>query len=88
VWLDELRWLSERFPPAREAKLNKLHLSAGERREMVLNGLARNVDAVTKLDNSLQDAVHQIVGKTKSENQSNSQYQIEFRSSVQITSGH
>ncbi|MBN1589793.1 MAG: hypothetical protein JW888_09780 [Pirellulales bacterium] len=86
VWLDELRWLSERFPPAREAKLTKLHVSAGNRREMVLSGLARNVDAVTQLDDSLQDETHQVVGKTKNENRSDSKYEIEFGSSVQITS--
>ncbi len=86
VWIEELRWLSEQLPPAQDARLTKLIIvSDGPRRQMTLSGLARDVDAVTKLDQSLRDATHQIVGKTKSERGSKGKYQFEFGSSVRIT---
>ncbi len=85
VWLEELSWLSEKFPPAKDAMLTNLSVSANSgRREMRLNGLARDVDAVGKLDEGLRDDAHQVVGRTKSANGSGGGYGIQFRSSVQI----
>ncbi len=86
VWLEELAWLSERFPEAKDAMLTNLSVTSnGQRREMRLNGFASNVDTVGKLDGGLRDSTHQVVGKTKNENNSESGYKIQFRSSVQIS---
>lgn len=85
VWLEELSWLSEKFPPAKDAMLNSFSATAAAgRREMRLGGLARDVDAAGKLDAGLRDDAHQVVGRTKSENSSGGGYGIQFRSSVQI----
>lgn len=88
VWLDELRWLSERFPSAEEAMLTQLKMSTGAGRgEMVLDGLARNVDAVTKLDSGLHDARRRVAGKTKGEHESDTHYTVQFRSSLLVVPG-
>ncbi len=50
VWLDELRSVSEDFPPAQEAMLTRLFLSSRgsvEGGRMMLDGLARDSDAIT-----------------------------------------
>ncbi|MDY0166969.1 MAG: hypothetical protein RBS80_10525 [Thermoguttaceae bacterium] len=85
VWLDELRWLSENFTPAQDAMLTKLVAAAAAgRTEIRLDGLARSVDAASQLDRKLQDETHRLLGQTKSEDRSDSQYRIQFRSTVQI----
>ncbi len=85
VWLDELRWLSDSFTPAEDAMLTKLVAAvAGGRAEMRLDGLARSIDAASQLDRKLRDETHRLVGQTKSEDRSESRYQIQFRSTVQI----
>jgi len=84
VWLDELRWLSERFPPAQDARLTLLTGVSGDRgRGMELAGLARHAGAKAALDQNLRDATHQVVPKT-SEARSGGQYQISFGSSLRI----
>jgi hypothetical protein len=86
VWLDELRWLSQKFPSAEDAMLTQLKMSnPGEAGEMTLDGLARNVDAVAKLDQGLHDAVHRVSGKTKSERQTSDRYHVQFRSSLLVS---
>ncbi len=83
VWLDELRWLSSSFTPAEDAMLTKL-LARATDQAMGLEGLARNESEADKLDRSLNDKTHRLVGHTKSENPSESRYRIQFRSTVQI----
>lgn len=86
VWLDEFRWLSEKFPSAEDAMLTQLKMGIGsDQAEMTLDGLARNVDAVTKLDRGLLDDRHRMAGKTKGENKSGSNYNLQFRSSLIVT---
>ena len=81
VWLDELRWLSEKFPQAEDAMLTQLTLSASSGKgEMTADGQARSVDAVTKLDSGLQDESHRLVGKTKRVDESKQPYPVQFRS--------
>lgn len=85
VWLDELRWLSERFPPAQDAMLTQLKMTiSNEQGEMSLDGLARNVDAVKRLDGGLHDDRHRMAGKTKGEHKSGSSYTLQFRSSLSV----
>jgi len=86
VWLDELRWLSERFPTAADARLTTLGAFSNERgRGMTLSGLARDADAKAVLDRSLQDATHQLLPQT-SEDRGGERYQITFGSAVRIKS--
>lgn len=86
VWLDELRWLSEKFPSAEDAMLTQMKMSVStEKGEIVLDGLARNVDAVKKLDSDLHDGHRRMAGKTKGEHKSGSSYSLQFRSSLLVT---
>jgi len=88
VWLDELHWLAQKFPPAEEAMLKQLKVSTGTAQgEMILDGLARNVDAVTRLDRGLNDPRRRVAGKTKGEHESSRQYSVQFRSSLLIAPG-
>ncbi len=87
VWLDELRWLSQEFPEAQDAMLAQLTLAvnAAGRGEMILDGLARDVDAVNRLDRGLRDESHRVAGKAKSEDRSRAHYSVHFRSSLLIS---
>ncbi|MCL4193406.1 MAG: hypothetical protein KJZ87_16845 [Thermoguttaceae bacterium] len=82
-WLEELNWLAEKFPPAQDAALVQLKLNANAGRgEMTLDGLARNVEAVTRLDESLRDEEHRLAGRSKGEGGARGPYSLQFRSSL------
>ncbi|HID77666.1 MAG TPA: hypothetical protein EYP56_16930, partial [Planctomycetaceae bacterium] len=64
VWLDELRWLSEHFPPAEDAMLVNLELAPGRGRpQMDMEGLARDTAALQAMDRALGDQRHRVVGE-------------------------
>lgn len=87
-WLQELRWLSERLPSAEDAMLTQVKFNANSGRgEITLDGLARNVEAVAKLDRDLHDELHRLAGKSKSESDDKRPYGVQFRSSVRIEKG-
>jgi Tfp pilus assembly PilM family ATPase len=84
-WLEELRWLSERFSSAQDAMLTQMKLSVNSGRgEMTLDGLARDIESVSRLDEGLHDENHRVAGKSKGESRSNERYRVQFRSSVLI----
>ena len=86
VWLEELDWLSQRFPEAKDAMLTNFSATGNnQRREMRLGGFARDVETVSKLDIGLLDSTHKIAVASKDENTSKSGYKIKFSSSVQIS---
>ncbi len=83
VWLDELRWLSEKFPPAQEAMLTQFQGNVSQRTtEAAMEGLARSVDTITSLEQSLCDKKHRVVGKDKTEDATQRPYSLRFRSSL------
>ena len=84
AWLEELRWLSEQFPPAEEATLKKLNAFGDDRRrEMVLDGYTRDAPAKAKLDGGLRDPRHTMVPKT-TEDRRDEKYKVSFSSSVNL----
>ncbi len=84
-WLEELKRLNEKAPPAQEVMLNKLTLTAGEKGgQITLEGLASGTEAVQKLEQSLEDASHRLVSKGKAEDGSQPPYTIRFGSAVVI----
>ncbi|MBN2217381.1 MAG: hypothetical protein JW719_08390 [Pirellulales bacterium] len=86
VWLDELRWLSDQFPSAADARLTSLStFNNRQGRGWTLGGLARDANAKAALDRGLQDAAHQLLPKT-SETVDGNRYRISFSSSVRIKS--
>lgn len=86
VWLEELRWLSDKFPTAQDAMLTQFQGSAGQKgTEAALEGVARSVDTVNSLEQSLCDKRHRVVGKDKTEDATQRPYTIRFRSSLNIS---
>lgn len=88
-WLGELRWLSEKLPDAQDAMLTQLTLSiTAGKAEMTLDGRARSIDAVTKIDINLQDDSdnyeHRLTTDRKSEDESKKPYPVEFKSAVTL----
>lgn len=84
-WLDELRWLSEHFSPAENAMLTGLKVNAnGRRAEMTLEGVARDVQAITQLGKGLQDKTHGFDLKSSTKTDAKPPYGMQFRSSVFI----
>jgi hypothetical protein len=57
MWLDELRKLSEDFPSAWDAKVEKITFGPSASGGMIaLNGLARDSDAVNTVEKDLREA--------------------------------
>jgi hypothetical protein len=84
-WLSELNWLAENFPDAQDAALTQLKLNANAGKgEMTLDGVARNVEAVTRLDERLRDDTHRLAGKSKGEGEARGPYGLQFRSSLLV----
>jgi Tfp pilus assembly protein PilN len=84
-WLDELEWLSSHLPPAENAVLTHLnfnHKQSGG--EIVLEGLARDVEAVTRLEGGLSDASHRPAPKSTNATGSKPPYAIRFTSSLSL----
>lgn len=87
-WLDELSWLSQRFPIAEDAMLTQVKFAVNSGRgEITLDGVARDVTSVAELDRGLHDERHRLAGKSKSESDAKRPYGVQFRSSVRIERG-
>jgi len=85
VWLDELHWLVEKFPPAQEAMLTQLQLASGiDGGEMTMDGVVRNVETVKTMENNLRDDSHYLVGRDKGRQRSEEPYSIRFTSSLYV----
>ncbi len=69
VWLDELRELSERFPPASEAYIQRINLSANAAagNKIILNVRATDSAVVSQMENMLRDPYHSIDSKRVTE---------------------
>jgi len=85
VWLDEMRWLCDRLPPAEDVMLDDLQLrlttSGGE---ATLQGFARSVETIKRMESKLRDDRHRIEGRAKWDDSSRSPYTRRFRSRVLI----
>lgn len=99
VWLDELRRLAEKLPPPAEAMLTQLTAVSGETSgpagasksgrslslgEIMLEGLARSVDAAGAMEQALLDKTHQVETKHNSEDTAQKPYSWRFKSSVHL----
>jgi hypothetical protein len=83
VWLDELRELSQRFPPAREAMLVQLKILPGSPGgKMELEGLVDNSATIGTMEGDLQDESHRVEGTGSGAESSKAPYSWWFKSSV------
>jgi Tfp pilus assembly PilM family ATPase len=85
VWLEQMRWLSERLPPADEAMLTQFQAGTTARGgEMRLEGLARSVDTIKATEEKLRDREHRLIGKETAESTSQKGYALRFNSSIYV----
>ena len=85
VWLDELRELSEEFPPAKQAMLTRLVLiSSAPAGKMTLEGVTETAGALTPLTDELRDKKHRVKTFSESAADSGGYYGWKFKSSVGI----
>jgi len=83
VWLDEIRELSEKFRPAKEATLTKLTISAttlGGR--MDIEGLAAAAGTIDDVEAALRDESHRVVGTGSGDKSGSNYYSWWFKSSL------
>ncbi|HYW81322.1 MAG TPA: hypothetical protein VE890_17190, partial [Thermoguttaceae bacterium] len=86
-WLDQLRHLSDDFPNADQAMLTKLVLTRGttEGGKLVLDGLARDADAITEVERRLRaDASRDVEGTGSSQDETNKDYSWRFSSTITV----
>lgn len=84
-WLEEVRRLNEKIPPAKEVMLTKVSLAAGSRAgEISLEGFAASGESVQKMEQALEDETHRVVSKGKAEDPSQKPYTLRFGTSVII----
>jgi Tfp pilus assembly PilM family ATPase len=85
-WLDELAEMSRKFPPAEQAMLTKMtvsqHLKGGE---ITLDGLARDLTAINKIEQTMHDPAHQVFGRGASHDDKIKPYVLQFNGSIVIS---
>jgi hypothetical protein len=87
VWLDELRWLSQKLPDAEDAMITQLTLSLSSGRpKITVDGQAKSVEAATNLDRGLQDRSHRLDPDKKEVDESKSPYPVQFKASLLLGS--
>ncbi|MGO8746210.1 MAG: type IV pilus biogenesis protein PilM [Thermoguttaceae bacterium] len=83
VWLEELRRLSEKFPPSQDAMLTQLDLDIRAlNSELRMNGVAKSVDVFKTMGESLRDETHRMVPREAGESAAHKDYPLQFQSSV------
>jgi len=85
-WLDELRELSAKFPPARDAMLARLTLSrapaGGGTIEM--QGQVRDPAIIERMETNLRDAYHEVRSRRVQENDQERALTWQFESSISV----
>ena len=85
VWLDELRQLSEDFPPAKQAMLTQLTCGRSSRGgKMTLEGLADSASSISSLEDGLRDESHRVNGEGSSDDDSRRYYSRRFTTLVYV----
>ncbi|HOA52006.1 MAG: hypothetical protein WBH86_03545 [Thermogutta sp.] len=84
-WLEELRRLNEKIPPAEEVMLGKLTMASGARGgEISLEGFAARSESIEKMEQALDDQQHRVISKGKAEDDSQKPYKLRFGTTVVI----
>ena len=86
VWLDELRKLSEDFPPAKKAMLNDMTFSSPRSAggTMTLKGLAADVAAITEMEDGLRNESRRVADQGRFVDDSNKFYKRRFTLFVHV----
>jgi hypothetical protein len=85
VWLDQLRTLSEGFPPAQDAVLGQLTFAVRQGRSQVdLKGWVRNAEVIAKMEERARSHAGQIASKSSREDHSLKDYSWRFEASLWV----
>lgn len=85
VWLDELRRLSDDFPPAKEVMLTELTLGAGAQGgKMTLQGLAASAGAISRMEDRLRNPSRRVEDHGSSDDDSSRFYSRGFSTLVYV----
>ena len=83
VWLEELRRLSEKFPPSQDAMLTHLELDVHPlNNTLKMQGVAKSVVVLKAIGESLRDASHRVDTGGAGDNAAIKDYPLQFQSSV------
>lgn len=85
-WLDELKSLAEKLPSADDVMLSELRLNANSLGggRMEFSGLVKETAVVQKVENSLRDAHHQVLGRGTAPKEEVQPYKYDFGTEVVI----
>lgn len=85
VWLGELARLAERFPPAKEAMLTQLRLTAHALGgEMFLHGAMAESSTGDAIETQLRDATHVVEGRGRRHAPDASRYPWQFQTAIVV----
>jgi hypothetical protein len=88
VWLDELRNLSNKYPPAEEAIVTQFVAARSQvdpGGSYYINCAAAGPETITKIENLLRDKRHEVQGSGGSTDDNNAEMPWVFRKTVKIT---
>lgn len=86
-WLDELRDLSVRFPPARDMVVLRMNFTSTPRAgggEVTLQGVVRDPLVVARMENNIRDKYHEVSSKRVQERVRNKTYSWHFETSIAV----
>jgi len=84
-WLEELRRLSEKFPPAQEAMASQMLMGPARRGGTIqLEGFAAKSAAIDALAENLRDANHQVEGGGRAADASQKNYSWRYRMNMYV----
>lgn len=88
VWIDEMRRLAEKMPPARELMLTQFRAAAHPQGgEMQLTGMLADTAAGDALESALRDERHKVEGRGRRHDTTNSKYPWRFQTSIVVQNG-
>lgn len=83
IWLEQLRALSEGFPPAEDAVLGQLTFGVNQSGSRVdLKGWVRNAEIIAKMEERARQRVGQLTGNSSREDNSVKNYSCRFEASL------
>jgi Tfp pilus assembly PilM family ATPase/Tfp pilus assembly protein PilN len=84
-WLDELRWVSERTPPAEDVVFTQMSLTASNKTgQVTLKGVVKDLEAYSSMERNLNDEKREVKSGAASRDDSLKGYSQKFDSSIFI----
>ena len=86
-WLEEMRRLSDRFPPADQAVVQRISMapSSGSRGIISMSVRVQDPAIIAQLEQDLRDESHQVSSQRISQSDSNQEFSTQFETSLIVT---